>query len=105
MRPSDFMAHGIHPPTLARLVEEGVLVRRSRGLYELADAEVELNHSLAEKWRSGFRRRDLPDLSASISPNHLQVPSSVWMAIGGEGPQTPDRPVPPPGLSGSAGGR
>jgi len=82
MRLSDFMAHGIDPPTLARLVEQGVLTRPSRGLYELADAEVELNHSLAE-----IAKRVPRGVICLISALHfhqitLQMPSSVWVAIG-----------------------
>lgn len=48
MRLSELKALGIHPPTLSRLVEDGTVVRTSRGLYELADAEVDIAHSLAE---------------------------------------------------------
>jgi Transcriptional regulator, AbiEi antitoxin len=48
MRLSELKAHGVHPPTLSRLVEEGTVVRTSRGLYELADTELDIAHSLAE---------------------------------------------------------
>lgn len=82
MRQSDFVAHGIDPPTLARLVEQGVLTRPSRGLYEFANAEFELNHSLAE-----IAKRVPRGVICLISALHfhqitLQVPSSVWVAIG-----------------------
>jgi len=82
LRPSDFMVHGIHPATLARLVEEGVLARRSRGLYELADAEVELNHSLAEVARRVPKGVICLISALQFHQITLQVPSSVWMAIG-----------------------
>jgi predicted transcriptional regulator of viral defense system len=82
MRLSDLMAHGIHPPTLARLVAQEVLAQPSRGLYELADAEVELNHGLAE-----IAKRVPRGVICLISALHfhqitLQMPSSVGVAIG-----------------------
>ncbi|WP_204306325.1 type IV toxin-antitoxin system AbiEi family antitoxin domain-containing protein, partial [Stenotrophomonas maltophilia] len=45
MRLNELRAHGIHPPTLSRLVEGGEVTRTGRGLYELADTEVSLSHS------------------------------------------------------------
>nr|WP_292234755.1 nucleotidyl transferase AbiEii/AbiGii toxin family protein [Mesorhizobium sp.] len=48
MRLSDLKRRGINPATLARLVDEGILHRPSRGLYERADADVDISHSLAE---------------------------------------------------------
>ncbi|GAA4107299.1 type IV toxin-antitoxin system AbiEi family antitoxin domain-containing protein [Aminobacter aganoensis] len=48
MRLSDLKRRGINPVTLARLVDERVLERPSRGLYERAGAEVDVAHSLAE---------------------------------------------------------
>jgi predicted transcriptional regulator of viral defense system len=82
MRLSDLMARGIHPPTLARLVEQGVLARPSRGLYELADAEVELNHSLAEIAKRVPRGVICLISALQFHGIALQMPSSVWVAIG-----------------------
>ena len=48
MRLSDLKDRGVNPATLARLVEEGVLHRPSRGLYVLAGVDIEISHSLAE---------------------------------------------------------
>ncbi len=45
MRLSDLMGRGVNPATLSCLVEQGILHRPSRGLYELADADIELSHS------------------------------------------------------------
>ena len=39
---------GVHPETLARLVDEGILTRVARGLYQLADADISAPHDLAE---------------------------------------------------------
>lgn len=82
MRLNELRARGIHPPTLSRLVEEGEVVRPGRGLYELADAEVSLGHSLAE-----VAVRVPKGVICLVSALHyreitLQSPRSVWVAIG-----------------------
>lgn len=82
MRLSDLAAHGVDPPTLARLVGEGLVSRPSRGLYELAGAPFELSHSLAE-----VAKRVPKGVICLISALQyhgitLQSPSSVWLAIG-----------------------
>ena len=55
MRLTELKAHGIHPPTLTRLVDEGVIVRSSRGVYQRADASVDWLMTWPG-WRSGFPR-------------------------------------------------
>ncbi len=82
MRLSDLKAEGIHAPTVSRLVKEGAIVRTSRGLYELADAEVEIAHSLAE-----MAKRVPKGVICLISALQyheitLQAPRSIWVAIG-----------------------
>ncbi len=82
MRLSELMVEGIHPPTLARLVEQGVVARPSRGLYELADAEVELHHVLAEMAKRVPKGVVCLISALQFHEITLQMPSSVWMAIG-----------------------
>ena len=82
MRLSDLMAQGVDPPTLSRLVNEGAVIRPSRGLYELADAEFHLSHGLAE-----IAKRVPKGVICLISALQfheitLQNSSSVWVAIG-----------------------
>ncbi len=82
MRLNELRARGIHPPTLSRLVDEGEVVRPGRGLYELADAEVTLSHSLAE-----VAVRVPKGIICLVSALHyheitLQNPRSIWVAIG-----------------------
>lgn len=48
LRLKDFVAEGIGPETLARLVREEAVVRPARGLYQLPDTHVEAAHTLAE---------------------------------------------------------
>ena len=82
MRLSDLKRHGIHTPTLSRLVEEGSIARRGRGLYELADAEVTLGHSLAE---IAVRvPKGVVCLISALQYHEitLQAPRSIWVAIG-----------------------
>ncbi len=82
MRLSDLKRRGINPATLARLVDEGVLHRPSRGLYELAGADVDLSHSLAEV-ATRVPKGVICLISAlQFHEITLQLPRSVWVAIG-----------------------
>lgn len=38
----------VHAPTLSRLVEDGLILRLSRGFNDRSDADVDFPHSLAE---------------------------------------------------------
>jgi len=82
MRLTDLRAHGIHAPTLSRMVEEGEIARRGRGLYELTDAEITLSHSLAE---IAVRvPKGIICLNSALAYHEitLQSPKSIWIAIG-----------------------
>ena len=48
LRLKDFVAEGIGPETLARLIREEAVVRPARGLYQLRDTQVDTSHVLAE---------------------------------------------------------
>ncbi|HQT89789.1 MAG TPA: type IV toxin-antitoxin system AbiEi family antitoxin domain-containing protein [Acidiphilium sp.] len=48
LRIRDFVAEGIGPETLACLVREDAVARPARGLYQLPDAQVEAERTLAE---------------------------------------------------------
>lgn len=67
MRLSELKAHGVHPPTLTRLVDEGVIFRPSRGLYELAGANIDLAHDLAEMAKRVPKGGHLSDFRPAIS--------------------------------------
>jgi predicted transcriptional regulator of viral defense system len=47
-RLSEFVAAGITSATIVRMEKRGELNRLGRGLYQLPDAELDANHSLAE---------------------------------------------------------
>ena len=82
MRRSELGDAGVHPETLSRLVEDGILIRVTRGLYQLIDAEITAAHHLTEVAKlipkgviclvSALQFHDLT----------LQMPSRVWVAIG-----------------------
>ena len=82
MRLSDLKDRGVNPATLARLVEEGVLHRPSRGLYELVEADTEAAHSLAEVAKRV--PRGVVSLVSALQFHDitLQLSRSVWTAIG-----------------------
>lgn len=82
MRLTDLTAAGVHAASLARLVDDGTVLRAGRGLYELADAEISLGHGLAEM--AVRVPKGVVCLISALSYHEitLQNPRSVWMAIG-----------------------
>lgn len=76
------MAKGITAATVSRLEREGVLIRLARGLYQLADASLDVNHSLAEA--SKLVPKGVICLTSALAFHGLtdQIPPKVWMAIG-----------------------
>jgi predicted transcriptional regulator of viral defense system len=82
MRLSDLKRRGINPATLARLVDEGILYRPSRGLYERADAEVDISHSLAEVATRVPKGVICLVSALQFHEITLQLPRRVWIAIG-----------------------
>ena len=82
LRQSEMTNFGINPATLARLVEDGILHRPSRGLYELADAEIGISHSLAEVAKRVPNGVICLVSALQFHDITLQVPRIVWIAIG-----------------------
>lgn len=81
LRAGDLKEHGIPRVYLTRLVEDGILVRTSRGLYGLADADITENHSLAEVCRRVGN--GVVCLLSALRFHGLttQIPFEVWLAI------------------------
>lgn len=81
LRLKDFVAAGIGPETLARLVREQAVVRPARGLYQLPDADVDAAHSFAEA--AVLVPKGVVCLISALQYHGLtlQMPSVVWMAI------------------------
>ena len=81
LRLKDFVAEGIGPETLARLIREEAVVRPARGLYQLPDTRVEAAHALAEA--AVLVPKGVVCLISALQYHELtlQMPSAVWMAI------------------------
>ncbi|MFG0317106.1 MAG: type IV toxin-antitoxin system AbiEi family antitoxin domain-containing protein [Planctomycetota bacterium JB042] len=82
LRTSEALRAGIHPSTLDRMRDEGLLVRLARGLYRLAELEPLSRHDLVlfTRRRRGDRERGGVGAAAAAGP-----------AVETE-PAVPDRP-------------
>ena len=82
MRLSEFKVNGITAATIGRMVRGGDVIRLARGLYQLPDAPLDANHSLAEAAKRV--PRGVVCLVSALSYHELtdQLPRAVWMAIG-----------------------
>ena len=82
MRRSELGDAGVHPETLSRLVEDGILIRVTRGLYQLTDAETTAAHHLAEVAK--LMPKGIICLVSALQFHDLtlQMPSRAWVAIG-----------------------
>lgn len=81
LRPRDLASQSIPRTYLQRLHEQGLLVKEARGLYQLPDAEVTENHSLAEACKRV--PRGVVCLLSALQFHKLttQAPSEVWLAL------------------------
>jgi predicted transcriptional regulator of viral defense system len=81
MRLRDLVATGVSAETMARMVREGTVIRPARGLYQLADIDIDARHTLAEA--SALVPRGVICLISALQFHGLtlQMPSAVWMAI------------------------
>jgi len=82
MRLSEFKVNGITAATIGRMVRGGDVIRLARGLYQLPDAPLGANHSLAEAAKRV--PKGVVCLVSALSYHELtdQLPHAVWMAIG-----------------------
>jgi predicted transcriptional regulator of viral defense system len=82
VRLSEFKAVGITAATITRMVRDGQVVRLGRGLYQLPDAQIDVNHSLAEAAKRV--PKGVVCLVSALAFHGLtdQLPGAVWMAIG-----------------------
>lgn len=73
---------GITAATVSRLERAGVVIKLGRGLYQLADATTEANHSLAEAAKRV--PKGVICLVSALAFHGItdQMPRRVWMAIG-----------------------
>ena len=82
MRLSELRDAGITAATVGRMVRAGEVNRLARGLYQLPDAPLDANHSLAEAAKR--IPRGVVCLVSALAYHELtdQLPRAVWMAIG-----------------------
>jgi predicted transcriptional regulator of viral defense system len=82
MRLSEFLQEGITAATISRMERKGALFQLSRGLYQLPDAPLDANHSLAEAAK--LIPNGVICLSSALAFHELtdRIPPFVWIAIG-----------------------
>ncbi|MBM2293042.1 type IV toxin-antitoxin system AbiEi family antitoxin domain-containing protein [Sulfitobacter pseudonitzschiae] len=82
VRLSEFKSAGITAATIGRMRDDGEVIRLARGLYQLPDAPLDANHSLAEAAKRV--PKGVVCLTSALAFHELtdQLPRSVWMAIG-----------------------
>ncbi len=82
VRLSEFKDAGITAATIGRIVRAGDVNRIGRGLYQLPDAPLDANHSLAEAAKRV--PRGVVCLVSALAYHELtdRLPRRVWMAIG-----------------------
>src|SRR5260370_25603954 len=81
MRMQEFKRAGITAATIARLEKAGKLSRLARGLYQLPNATVGSNHTLAEA--SKLVPRGIICLTSALAFHGLtdQMPARLWLAL------------------------
>jgi predicted transcriptional regulator of viral defense system len=81
-RLAEFNAAGITATTVSRMERAGEVLRLARGLYQLPDAELDAQQSLAEAAR--LVPKGVICLASALVFHGLtdQMPSKVWIAIG-----------------------
>jgi len=73
---------GVTAATMSRMERDGEVLRLARGLYQLADAPLHANHSLAEAAKRV--PKGVVCLVSALAFHGLtdQLPKQVWLAIG-----------------------
>lgn len=73
---------GVTAATMSRMERDGEVLRLARGLYQLPDAELDTNHSLAETAKR--IPKAIVCLVSALAFHGLtdQLPRHVWLAIG-----------------------
>ncbi|HEY5665392.1 MAG TPA: type IV toxin-antitoxin system AbiEi family antitoxin domain-containing protein [Gammaproteobacteria bacterium] len=82
MRLLELREAGVTAATMSRMERAGEVIRLSRGVYQLPDADLDPNHSLAEATKRV--PKGIVCLVSALAFHGLtdQLPPKVWMAIG-----------------------
>ena len=78
----ELRAAGVTAATMSRMERDGEVLRLARGLYQLSDAPLDANHSLAEVAKR--IPKGVVCLVSALAFHGLtdQLPRQVWLAIG-----------------------
>lgn len=81
MRLREFGEAGVTATTVSRLERDGAIVRLARGLYQLANADLDQQHTLAEVAK--LIPRGVVCLTSALAFHGLtdQLPARVWVAL------------------------
>jgi predicted transcriptional regulator of viral defense system len=81
-RLTEFITEGITAATVSRMEKKGLITQLSRGLYQLPDAPLDANHTLAEAAK--LIPKGIICLDSALAFHGLtdRIPSRVWVAIG-----------------------
>ena len=82
VRLTEFRNSGVTAATVSRMVRNGEVIRLGRGLYQLSDATLGVDHSLAEAAKR--LPKGVVCLVSALAYHGLtdQIPRKVWIAIG-----------------------
>jgi predicted transcriptional regulator of viral defense system len=82
VRASELRGEGIDAKTISRAVDEGIVERIGRGLYQQPDSPIDAAHALAEV--SKKIPRGVIAMTSALAFHGLtdQMPRQVWVAIG-----------------------
>jgi len=81
-RLSEFIKEGITAATISRMEQKGLLNQLSRGLYQLPDAPLDANHSLAMAAKLVPNGVICHDSALAFHELTDRTPQFVWVAIG-----------------------
>jgi hypothetical protein len=81
-RLSEFIDAGVTAAAVSRMKAKGLVTQLGRGLYQLPDAALDTNHTLAEAAK--YVPKGVVCLVSALAYHELTdtIPSRVWMAIG-----------------------
>lgn len=82
MRLSEFLEEGITAATISRMEQRAAVNQLSRGLYQLPDAPLDANHSLAVAAKLIPNGVICYDSALAFHELTDRIPPYVWMAIG-----------------------
>jgi predicted transcriptional regulator of viral defense system len=82
LRLSELTKAGVTAATVSRLEDKGFIAQLARGLYQLSDAPLDANHSLAEAAK--LVPKGVICLASALAFHDLtdRIPSHIWVAIG-----------------------